>query len=208
MNKKAGSKKVITLDDEEVALLKEASRQRAVPSTQIIRDALRSYCVKALEYPEFTNSPITYDEFIKSLTITEELQLACSCFSISLLAEGFAKIEKNDLRVAEVYLNAMNYSDVRKWGRDTLDIETLASELRKGIMAHCWGAHLIVSKKMPPNTVLILSEEQARVGCILHLIKEEEGAKINRFRETLETINQHSKNMSALIKKLMEEIQD
>ena len=39
---------------------------------------------------------------------------------------SIAAIERSDIRVATVFLNAKDYADLRKWDRDTLDIETQA----------------------------------------------------------------------------------
>ena len=203
--KNAGKKKIITLSQEEDTLLNEASKQKGIPSTQIIRDALKSYLVKAVEYPEFNESPMTYEEFIKSLKETEELSMTCSSFRTKHLIESFAKVESKNYRVAEIYLNAYNYSDVRKWGREILDIETSASTLRKGIMAHCWGARMVVTRKMPIDTVLVLSESEFRIGCILKLVKVPEDT--NQFLNILNVIDVHARAMSGAIAELAEKVQ-
>jgi hypothetical protein len=49
------------------------------------------------------------------------------------LADAYAAVERNDIRVATVFLNAKDYADLRKWDRDTLDIETQAVLLKTGV---------------------------------------------------------------------------
>ena len=44
----------------------------------------------------------------------------------AVLADAFSLIERHDLRVARVYMNARDYADLRKFGRDILDIESQA----------------------------------------------------------------------------------
>jgi hypothetical protein len=76
------------------------------------------------------------------------------------LADAFASIERNDLRVARVFCNALDYSDIRKWGRDVLDIETQATLLKTGLMATIWGAQIIVSRRVPAGVIYVCAEPE------------------------------------------------
>lgn len=76
------------------------------------------------------------------------------------LADAFAAIERSDIRVATVFLNAKDYADLRKWDRDTLDIETQAILLKTGLMATLWGAKLMVSRIVPEGTVYVCGEAE------------------------------------------------
>jgi hypothetical protein len=76
------------------------------------------------------------------------------------LADAFASIERNDLRVARVFANALDYSDIRKWGRDVLDIETQATLLKTGLMATIWGAQIIVSRRVPAGVIYVCAEPE------------------------------------------------
>jgi len=76
------------------------------------------------------------------------------------LADAFSEIEKHDLRVARLFMNAKEYSDVRKWGRDQLDPVTQKSLLATGLMAMLWGAEIIVSRVVPVGTVYVATEEK------------------------------------------------
>jgi len=76
------------------------------------------------------------------------------------LADAFAEIEKHDLRVARLFMNARDYSDIRKFGRDQLDPVTQKSLLATGLMANMWGADIIVSRVVPIGTVYVCTEEK------------------------------------------------
>lgn len=78
----------------------------------------------------------------------------------AVLADAFSLIELHDLRVARVYMNARDYADLRKFGRDILDIETQATLLKTGLMANLWGAQLITSRLVPVGTVYIACEPE------------------------------------------------
>jgi hypothetical protein len=76
------------------------------------------------------------------------------------LADAFASIEQHDLRVARVFANALDYSDIRKWGRDVLDIESQATLLKTGLMATVWGAQIIVSRRVPAGYIYVCAEPE------------------------------------------------
>jgi hypothetical protein len=78
----------------------------------------------------------------------------------AVLADAFSLIERHDLRVARVYMNARDYADLRKFGRDILDIESQANLLKTGLMATLWGATLITSRLVPVGTVYICCEPE------------------------------------------------
>lgn len=76
------------------------------------------------------------------------------------LADGFAAIERNDIRVATIFCNAKDYSDLRKWDRDVLDPDSQAQLLKTGIRTGVWGATLITSRVVPEGTVYICGEPE------------------------------------------------
>jgi HK97 family phage major capsid protein len=76
------------------------------------------------------------------------------------LADGFAEVEKHDLRIARMFMNARDYSDIRKWGRDQLDPVTQRSLFNTGLQAMIWGAEIIVSRVVPVGTVYVCAEEK------------------------------------------------
>jgi hypothetical protein len=76
------------------------------------------------------------------------------------LADAFGQIEKWRLRVSRVFLNPLNYADIRKFDRDILDIESQAFLLKTGIQNSIWGAHLIQSSVVPAGTVYVVAEPE------------------------------------------------
>jgi len=78
----------------------------------------------------------------------------------AVLADAFALIERHDLRVARVYMNARDYADVRKFGRDILDIESQATLLKTGLQATLWGAQIITSRLVPVGTIYVCCEPE------------------------------------------------
>ncbi len=77
-----------------------------------------------------------------------------------VLADAYSLIERHDLRVARVFMNARDYADLRKFGRDILDIETQRDLLKTGLMATLWGAQIIVSRLVPVGTVYVACEPE------------------------------------------------
>lgn len=80
--------------------------------------------------------------------------------SSSVLADAFSEIERWDLRVARIFMNATDYADLRKFGRDILDIESQRDLLKTGLMATLWGAQVIVSRLVPVGTVYVCCEPE------------------------------------------------
>lgn len=80
--------------------------------------------------------------------------------SPSALADAFAEIEYHDLRVSMIYMNARDYADIRKFGRDILDTQTQGDLLHSGLMATLWGANIVISRLVPPGFVYLCAEAE------------------------------------------------
>ena len=78
----------------------------------------------------------------------------------SVMADAFALIEAHDLRVARIFINARDFTDIRKWGRDVLDMESQAQLLRTGLQANLWGAQIIVTRMVSAGTVYVCCEPE------------------------------------------------
>lgn len=76
------------------------------------------------------------------------------------LADAFAAIERNDLRVAYVFCNALDYGDIRKWDRDTLDPVSQGELLKTGVRNQIWGANIVVSRVIPQGTIYVTCEPE------------------------------------------------
>lgn len=66
--------------------------------------------------------------------------------AVEVLADLFAKIERHELRVEDIVVNAEYYSLIRKYCNDLIDPSTKKEELQKGFMCKIWGANLWVNK--------------------------------------------------------------
>ena len=78
----------------------------------------------------------------------------------AVLADAFALVERHDLRVARVFMNARDYADIRKFGRDILDVESQQTLLKTGLQATLWGAQIITSRLVPVGTVYVTCEPE------------------------------------------------
>jgi len=76
------------------------------------------------------------------------------------LSDAFGMLESPDLSVARVFMNARDYADVRKLGRDYLDFETQHSLLKAGILGDLWGAKVIRTRAIDPGTVYFCTEPE------------------------------------------------
>lgn len=87
-------------------------------------------------------------------------QLVVAPLNSSVLADAFADIERHDLRVARIFMNAKDYGDIRKFGREILDIETQAVVLKTGLMASLWGAQILVTRLVEPGHVYVCCDAE------------------------------------------------
>ena len=75
-----------------------------------------------------------------------------------LLTLAFREVEKNDLVVTKVVMNATAFADIRGWGRDDFDPVTQHEVLQTGLFGHIWTADILVSKKCPMEKVFVLAD--------------------------------------------------
>jgi hypothetical protein len=78
----------------------------------------------------------------------------------AVFADAFSLIERHDLRVSRIYMNARDYADIRKFGRDILDIESQATLLKTGLQGVIYGAQVVTSRLVPAGTVYICCEPE------------------------------------------------
>lgn len=75
-----------------------------------------------------------------------------------VIADAFALIERHNLRVVRIFINARDYADVRKFGREILDFETQRTLLNTGLLGTMYGAQIIQSVQVPVGTVYVIAE--------------------------------------------------
>lgn len=78
----------------------------------------------------------------------------------SAFIDAYAEIEQHDNRVARVFMNARDFADLRKWGRDVLDVESQATLLKTGLFATLHGAQIIVSRIVDAGYVYVCAEPE------------------------------------------------
>ena len=76
------------------------------------------------------------------------------------LTKAFREIEKNDLVVTKIVMNATAFADIRSWGRDDFDPVTQHEVLQTGLFGHIWTADILISKKCPMDSVYVLADPE------------------------------------------------
>lgn len=76
------------------------------------------------------------------------------------LATAFREVEKHDLVVTKIVMNAQAFADLRKWGRNEVDPVTQHEILQTGVFGHLWTADILLSKKVPLNTVYVCADPE------------------------------------------------
>ena len=76
------------------------------------------------------------------------------------LTTAFAEIEKHDLAVTKIVMNAQAFADIRKWGQNEFDPVTQHEVLQTGVFGRLWTADIIISKLCPLNTVYCLADPE------------------------------------------------
>lgn len=76
------------------------------------------------------------------------------------LTSAFKEVEKHDLVVTKIVMNATTFADIRAWGRDEFDPVTQHEVLQTGLFGHIWTADILISKKVPQNAVYVLADPE------------------------------------------------
>ncbi len=78
----------------------------------------------------------------------------------AVIADAISLVERHDLHAARIFMNARDYADIRKFGRDILDPETQRELLRTGLMGTMYGCQIITSRLVPVGTVYICCDPE------------------------------------------------
>lgn len=76
------------------------------------------------------------------------------------LTMAFKEVEKHDLVVTKIVMNAQAFADIRSWGQQEFDPVTQHEVLQTGLFGHLWTADILISKKVPLNTVFVLADPE------------------------------------------------
>ena len=76
------------------------------------------------------------------------------------LTAAFQEVEKHDLVVTKIVMNAQAFASIRGWGQNEFDPVTQHEVLQTGLFGHLWTADILISKKVPLNTVYVLADPE------------------------------------------------
>jgi hypothetical protein len=79
---------------------------------------------------------------------------------LSVLADSFANVEAQSLRVDKIFINPSKIPVFRKAGRDYIDFETQRELLRTGFIGSLYGASLFVSVEVPTDRLFLVTEPE------------------------------------------------
>lgn len=80
--------------------------------------------------------------------------------SPALISDALGRIERFRLRVARMFMNSTDFSDLRKFGRDTYDPETLQVLLKTGLVGTIYGAQIIETPQAPAGKIYVCAEQE------------------------------------------------
>ena len=90
----------------------------------------------------------------------KERNVNVSSLDFSVLMDAFAAIESHDLRVANIFMTAHDYSILRRVNRGNLDIETNRELLVTGMMATLFGAQIYLDRMIPQGKIYVTAEPE------------------------------------------------
>lgn len=120
----------------------DRAQQRAKSDIMAVEDET---CFSLIEAASNAVNPVT--------TVTGGL-------SRDAIASAFREVEKHDLAVTKIVMNAQAFTDIRKWGQNEFDPVTQHEVLQTGTFGRLWSAEILLSKKVPLNTVYVLADPE------------------------------------------------
>ena len=70
------------------------------------------------------------------------------------ISVGMIALTDRGLRVEAIVMNARDYADIRRWGRDLIDVECVVERMRMGHMAMLGDVPIIVSGEQTVGEIL------------------------------------------------------
>lgn len=80
--------------------------------------------------------------------------------SANLISDALANIDRHRVRPARIFFNPVDYSDVRKFGRDIFDQETMQNLLKTGLMGTIYGTQVISTPQAPAGKIYCCGEKE------------------------------------------------
>lgn len=110
--------------------------------------------IMAVEDGEIFSLIDTASQYVNPVTISN------GGLTRKALTEAFKEVEKHDLVVTKIVMNATSFADIRAWGQAEFDPVTQHEVLQTGLFGHLWTADILISKKVPQNTVYVLADPE------------------------------------------------
>ena len=144
----------------------EVAANPTIPFTQV--KERRFDIVRRIKQKTQTEIFRKEDNFIFSLatvaatnnTINPLINVSEANFDMADLADAYALVEAQRLRVDKIAMNPKRFKVFRTMGRDYMDAEIQASMLKTGFMGTLWGAEIYMSTEIPEDTILVCSEPE------------------------------------------------
>lgn len=77
-----------------------------------------------------------------------------------IIADGIGQIQSYGIKPARIFMNGLDYADLLKFGRDTIDPETQSLIWKTGLVAHVWGLQVITSRVVSRGVVYMTGEKE------------------------------------------------
>ncbi len=78
--------------------------------------------------------------------------------TLAVIEKGMDLVRRSGKRVVRMWVNVVNYSDIRKLGRDIIDFEFLQVNLQKGILGRLMGMEIRCAWFIKPGTVVFIED--------------------------------------------------
>lgn len=76
------------------------------------------------------------------------------------ISDAIARIDVNRVRPARMFMNPIDFADVRKFGRDVFDQESMHSLLKTGLQGNIYGVQVINTPQAPMGQVYVCGEKE------------------------------------------------
>jgi hypothetical protein len=95
-----------------------------------------------------------------SATAVNPVTVSTGGLQRTALTKAFQEIEKHDLVVTKIVMNASQFADIRSWGQNEFDPVTQHEVLQTGLFGHIWTADILISKKVPMGVVYVMADPE------------------------------------------------
>ncbi len=76
------------------------------------------------------------------------------------IVDAWGQVTRNDIRVQNIFMNAIDYKDILKFDRDVLDPVMQGTMFKTAIVASMYGANIVVSRIVPEGSVYVCGEPE------------------------------------------------